>query len=81
MTVKKKYSKSDTFYYITFTGFQWISLFEITGLYDFIYEWFQKLALRKVYVSGYVIMPNHIHLLVYTKNSKAAINTIIGTGK
>jgi len=26
-------------------------------------------------------MPNHIHLLVYTKNSKDSINTIIGTGK
>jgi len=81
MTVKKKYSKCDTFYYITFTCFQWISLFEITGLYDFIYNWFQKLALRKVYLSCFVIMPNHIHLLVYTKNSRDAINTIIGTEK
>jgi len=81
MTVKRKYTKTDTFYYITFTCFQWISLFEITDLYDFTYEWFEKLVFRKVYLSGYVIMPNHIHILVYTKNSKESINTIIGTGK
>ncbi len=35
-------------------------------MYDFIYAWFEKLVERRVYVSGYVIMPNYIHLLVYT---------------
>jgi REP element-mobilizing transposase RayT len=50
-------------------------------MYDFIYAWFEKLVERKVYVSGYVIMPNHIHLLVYTTNTIDSINNIIGTGK
>ncbi len=36
---------------------------------------------KKVFVSGYVIMPNHIHVLVFTKNTEEIINNIIGTTK
>ena len=81
MSIKQQHGNYDTFYYITFTCFKWINLFEITNSYDFVYQWFEILTKFQVYNCGYVIMPNHIHLLVYTQNSERAINNIIGTGK
>ncbi|MBS1550474.1 MAG: hypothetical protein JST15_00210, partial [Bacteroidetes bacterium] len=81
MSIKQHQRNYDTFYYITFTCFRWINLFEITNLYYFVYQWFEILTKFQVYNCGYVIMPNHIHLLVYTQNSERAINNIIGTGK
>ncbi|HEY5533317.1 MAG TPA: hypothetical protein VIL99_00040 [Ignavibacteria bacterium] len=60
-TKKEKYNK-DTFYFCTITCFEWIPLFEITNLYDHIYKWFRILKSKKIYVVGFVIMPNHMHL-------------------
>jgi REP element-mobilizing transposase RayT len=81
MSVKKRHHEVDTFYFITFTCFKWQELFEITSLYDNIYSWFDKLEKEGVYNCGYVIMPNHIHLLVYLSRIKKTIDKIIGNGK
>ena len=32
-------------------------------------------------VLGFVIMPNHVHLLLHYTNTKQSLNTIIGNGK
>ena len=81
MSVKKLHTEFNTFYYYTFTCFQWWNLFDITNLYDFIYQWFGILLKIKVYNCGFVIMPNHMHGLVYTRNEQQTKNKIIGTGK
>ena len=81
MSVRKLQTDANVSYYITFTCFKWISLFQITNLYDYIYKSFDSLKTKKVFVSGYVIMPNHIHALVFTKNTEQIINNIIGTTK
>ena len=81
MSVKKLHINYDTFYYITFTCFNWLYLFERTSMYDHIYKWFEILVRFGVYNCGYVIMPNHLHLIAYSTNSEKAINKIIGTGK
>ncbi|MDQ3194511.1 MAG: hypothetical protein M3P82_05880 [Bacteroidota bacterium] len=78
MSVRKLQPGNDTFYYITFTCFQWISLFEITNFYNYIYRCFDILRSKKVYNSGYVIMPNHLHLLVFTDNTEEVIYNLIG---
>ncbi len=33
------------------------------------------------YISGFVIMPNHVHALISFKNNGQSINTIVGNGK
>ena len=81
MSVKKLHTNFDTFYYITFTCFNWISLFEITDFYGFVYGWFETLRKFNVYNCGYVVMPNHLHMIAYTENPEKRINNIIGTGK
>ncbi|MCB9033687.1 MAG: hypothetical protein H6553_07610 [Chitinophagales bacterium] len=68
-------------YYITFTNYSWLPLFEITQSYDLVYKWFNYLKERDNYIVGYVIMPNHLHVIIAFRKSKQTINTIIGNGK
>ncbi len=81
MSVRQLHKEFDTFYFITFTCFRWISLFEITNLYNFIYKCFDINKAKRIYTCGYVIMPNHLHTVIYTKNSEDTINLIIGETK
>ena len=55
----------NSIYFVTFTCYNWLPLFEITNSYDLIYKWFDYLYSKNIRVAGYVIMPNHIHLLLY----------------
>ncbi|MBK6505300.1 MAG: hypothetical protein IPG02_06425 [Ignavibacteria bacterium] len=81
MTTRKLQPNSNTFYFITFTCYDWISLFEITDLYSYNYKCFDHLKLQRIYNCGYVIMPNHLHMLVYMANTEKTINKIIGESK
>ena len=40
-------------------------LFEQTKSYDLVYNWFNGLKKEKIEVIGFVIMPNHIHCILY----------------
>jgi REP element-mobilizing transposase RayT len=68
-------------YFITFTCFNWLPLIEITKGYDLVYNFFDVLKQNGNDVLGYVIMPNHVHLLLHYTNTKQSLNTIIGNGK
>ena len=68
-------------YFITFTCYQWLRLIEITKGYDFVYNWFNILATKGNVITGYVIMPNHLHLLLHYIQSSSTLNTVIGNGK
>ena len=57
------------------------SLFQITNAYDEVYKFPGILNQNNHQVLGYVIMPNHVHLLLYFKKEKQSLNTIIGKGK
>ena len=56
-------------------------LIEQTNGYDLIYNWFDHLKSKGHYINGYVIMPNHFHVLIAFRNTGQSINTIIGNGK
>ncbi|MCB9034930.1 MAG: hypothetical protein H6553_13920 [Chitinophagales bacterium] len=68
-------------YFITFTNINWMPLFEITNTYNLIYNWFNILKKLGNYILGYVIMPNHVHIIVAFVKSDKSINKIIGDGK
>ncbi|MDF1867269.1 MAG: hypothetical protein P1U70_20715 [Saprospiraceae bacterium] len=68
-------------YFVTFTCHNWLPLFEITNCYDAIYKWFDYLKTKGHQVTGYVIMPNHFHGLIYVSPHDKTINTIIGNSK
>lgn len=68
-------------YFITFTCFEWKPLIEHAKGYDLIYKWFDVLQKNGNAVLGYVIMPNHVHLLLYYKQTAQSLNTRVGNGK
>jgi len=67
-------------YFITFTCFQWMPLIELSNGYDAVYNFFAALAKQQHTVLTYVIMPNHLHLILHYNGGKN-LNTVIGNGK
>ncbi|MGZ5221890.1 MAG: transposase [Chitinophagaceae bacterium] len=74
-------SSNAAIYFITFTCYQWKPLVEITKSYDAVYKWFDYLAEKRCAIIGYVIMPNHLHVLVHFPAGIKNLNTIIGNAK
>jgi len=56
-------------------------LIELTNSYDLVYNWFDYLKSKGHYITGYVIMPNHVHALIGFQNAGKSINKIVGDGK
>src|SRR5687767_14629642 len=68
-------------YFITFTCYQWLWLIEMTKAYELVYKWFNILSETGNAITGYVIMPNHLHLLLYYAARAKSLNAVIGNGK
>lgn len=82
MSVRREIAAYDGIYFITFTCARWQKLFEIINGYDVVYKWFDYLKEKGHYVTGYVIMPNHVHALLGFRNTQGqSINSIVGNGK
>lgn len=67
--------------FVTFTCYKWLSLFLETNTYDAVYKWFDSLYRNNIYITGYVIMPNHVHALLYFPEMIKSLNTTIGNAK
>lgn len=81
MPVRTTISGSEDTLFVTFTCFKWLPLIELTNGYDLVYKWFDYLKSKRHFVTGYVIMPNHIHALIYFSKTDKPINKIVGDGK
>jgi putative transposase len=82
MAIRYKHSDTYSMYYCTFTSFKWISLFEITTSYDLVYNWFAVIKQKyNAEVIAFVIMPNHVHCILYFKEAGFNLNSIISNGK
>ena len=80
MSIKLTQPESIQTYFCTFTCKNWLNLFEITNLYDEIYKWFNILINKGNEIEGFVIMPNHLHLLIFV-NENENINLLLANGK
>ena len=65
----------------TFTCFKWLPLIGLTNGYDLVYKWFDYLKTKDHFVTGCVVMPNHLHALIYFSATEKTINKIIGDDK
>lgn len=82
MAIRYKHSSIYSTYFCTFTCYNWIRLFEIANAYDLVYDWFSVLKNKyNCEVIAYVIMPNHLHCILYIKQANFNLNTIISNGK
>lgn len=81
MAVKYKHSDVYSMYFCTFTCYEWMHLFEQTKSYDIVYNWFNILKQEKIEVVGYVIMPNHVHCILYFPGADFNLNKVLSNGK
>ena len=81
MSVKTNHPEINTTYFVTFTCYKWLPLIEKTNLYDDIYSWFDLLKKEENHILGYVIMPNHLHVLIKLSQHSETINRLIAEGK
>ena len=81
MSVKTTIAEKSGVYFITFTCYKWIPLFQITNGYAAVYKWFDTLRQKGHYIVSYVIMPNHIHVIIAFTETEISINKIVGNGK
>jgi REP element-mobilizing transposase RayT len=72
---------SNSFYFITFTCYKWLPLFRQANAYDTVYKWFDHLCDKGICATGYVIMPNHVHVLLYFPRVAKSLNTVMGNAK
>jgi REP element-mobilizing transposase RayT len=80
MAVRMQHTGSSV-WFVTFTCYKWKPLLSHTQLYDAVYKWFDQLYAKGAAVIGYVIMPNHVHVLLHLPTQSAALNTVIGNAK
>lgn len=82
MAGRQQFSDENKLYYVTFTCYEWLPLFELTNSYDVVYEWFRRLRDRmNIEVTSYVIMPNHLHCILNFPQKGCSLNTVIKQGK
>ncbi len=81
MTTKRFINLHDGVFFITFTCYRWLPLFQITDSYDLVYRWFDVLIEKGHQITGYVVMPNHVHALIALKNGEQSINALVSNGK
>jgi hypothetical protein len=81
MSTHRIHQERSAFYFCTVTCYKWISLIDSSGLYDEIYKWFRLLPSFDSLISGFAIMPNHFHFLLYQEETAPLLNKIISNGK
>ncbi len=81
MSVKVNREDKNGLYFITFTCCNWLSLFQMTDSYDVVYKWFNVLRKNNHQIIAYVIMPNHVHVIINFRENKYDIKRWVSNGK
>ena len=67
-------------FFCTFTCWEWLPLIERTQLYDHLYAWMHLITGKGCRITGFVLMPNHVHLLLFVPEG-LSINSILANLK
>ncbi|WP_259014449.1 transposase [Emticicia fluvialis] len=81
MAVRVRQNQKEAVYFVTFTCYNWIPLFEITQLYDNLYQWLNLLNRQNIRTLGYVFMPNHLHCMIYLPKDAPELYKVISNAK
>ncbi len=82
MPIRITHSNQSSLYYITFTCYDWLPLFQFTNSCDLVYKWFNYLQTEKnIKTTAYVIMPNHLHCILFFPLPDFSLNKIISNAK
>src|SRR3954452_1327211 len=82
MSTRTSHSSEAALFYITFTCYQWLPLFELCHAYDLVYNWFDVLKAKyNIKTIAYTIMPNHVHCILFFPVEHYNLSTIVSNGK
>jgi len=82
MPTRTTQNSDASLYYITFTCFNWLPLFQLTNAYDVVYKWLNYLKEKhNIQTTAYVIMPNHLHSILFFPTPNFSLNKIISNAK
>ncbi|MBL0913372.1 MAG: transposase [Bacteroidia bacterium] len=68
-------------YFCTFTCYKWLALIQKTNTYSNIYETFNIWNRKGCKIIAYVIMPNHVHFIVYLENPELDLAKLVSNAK
>ena len=80
MATHQTHQEKEAVYFVTFTCYRWLPLLAKSKAYDQIYRWFGYIQ-TDAQVIGYVIMPNHLHVLLYLNSEQKTLNELVAKGK
>ncbi len=81
MSNHTNHSELNEVYFCTITCYQWLPLFEEAQAYDAVYNWFAHLIKDNCAILSYVLMPNHVHCLLFPTNKLKPLNHLLSEGK
>jgi len=82
MAIRTRHEINEDTWFVTFTCHDWLPLFELTNSYDLVYKWLKLIDEKyQIKTTGFVIMPNHVHVLLYLSDLSVNLNTIMANGK
>ncbi|MFN8251385.1 MAG: transposase [Ferruginibacter sp.] len=82
MAIRYQHSNVYSMYFCTFTCFNWLPLFDTASAYHCVYKWFAVLQQQyNCRIVAYVIMPNHLHCILYFSEPGFNLNKVISNGK
>ncbi|MGF7082084.1 transposase [Mucilaginibacter sp. UYCu711] len=82
MATRTLHDTTEQTWFVTFTCHSWIALFEIASAYEIVYDWLKLIGDKyNINTFAFVIMPNHVHLLLQLNDEKVNLNKVIGNGK
>jgi len=80
--IRTRHEINEDTWFVTFTCHDWLPLFELTDSYDLVYKWLRLIDNKyQIKTTGFVIMPNHVHVLLYLTNLNVNLNTIMANAK
>ncbi|HNP07322.1 MAG TPA: hypothetical protein PKN99_06830 [Cyclobacteriaceae bacterium] len=81
MSTHKLHIEKGETYFCTIICYRWFSLFDEAEGYDLVYRWFEHLKRDYCQILGYVIMPNHLHCLLFPTYQEKSLNDLVSEGK
>ncbi|WPP53428.1 REP-associated tyrosine transposase [Catalinimonas niigatensis] len=81
MSTHRLHTESHEVYFCTITCYQWLPLFEQAQAYTAVYTWFEHLKKDHCHILAYVVMPNHLHCLLFPTHTDKSLNQLVSEGK
>ena len=80
MSVRTLQRMDGATFFCTFTCWQWLPLIERSNAYGHIYDWMHIARSKGVRILGYVIMPNHAHMVIHAP-AGLSVNALLANAK